>query len=220
MHFCSRSYVNGLFAAAAIGAALSVVPARADIYGYVDEKGVAHLSNVPRDHRYYLFKKEPEKTTFPGSSLVIINARPTAPRRTTNVNPSHRKQYAPLVSTVAKEHGLEPALLHAIIMVESGYNPKARSIKGASGLMQLMPETARRYHVADIWDPQQNLAGGARYLRYLLALFNNNLGLALAAYNAGENAVIQHGNRIPPYPETRNYVPRVMQHYHLYANVH
>jgi soluble lytic murein transglycosylase-like protein len=91
-------------------------------------------------------------------------------------------------------------------------------VKGASGLMQLMPETARRYHVTDIWDPKQNLSGGARYLRDLLAMFNNNLGLALAAYNAGENAVIQHGNRIPPYPETRSYVPRVMQHYHLYAN--
>ena len=198
-------------------AALAAAPAVADIYGYVDERGVAHLSNVPLDQRYYLFKKEPRQPSFPGSSLVVIDVSPPAPRRTTNVNPARRKQYAPLVSTVAKETGLEPALLHAVIMVESGYNPRALSVKGASGLMQLMPETARRYQVTDIWDPRQNLSAGARYLRDLLAMFNNNLGLALAAYNAGENAVIQHGNRIPPYPETRSYVPRVIQHYHLYT---
>ena len=192
-------------------------PASADIYGYVDERGVSHFSNVPLDQRYYLFKKDRRETTFPGSSLVIINVPGSVPRRTTHVNPANRKQYAPMVSTVAKENGLDPALLHAVITVESGYNPKARSSKGAAGLMQLMPATARRYQVTDIWDPRQNVSGGARYLRDLLAMFNNNIGLALAAYNAGENAVIQHGNRIPPYPETRSYVPRVMQHYHLYA---
>ena len=191
--------------------------AGADIYGYVDEKGVSHFSNVLLDHRYYLYKKENKVSTFPGSSLVIINVPGTVPRRTTNVNPAHRKQFAPMVSTVARENGLDPALLHAVITVESGYNPNAHSPKGAAGLMQLMPDTARRYQVADIWDPRQNVNGGARYLRDLLKMFNNNMGLALAAYNAGENAVIQHGNRIPPYPETRSYVPRVMQHYHLYA---
>lgn len=206
-----------LFYAVAIIMLLAAGPARADIYGFVDEKGVAHLSNVQLDHRYYLYKKERKQTTFPGSSLVIINVPGSVPRRTTNVNPAHRKQFAPMVSTVAKENGLDPALLHAVITVESGYNPKARSSKGAAGLMQLMPETARRYQVIDIWDPRQNVSGGARYLRDLLAMFNNNMGLALAAYNAGESAVIQHGNRIPPYPETRSYVPRVIQHYHLYA---
>ncbi len=205
-----------LWCAAAI-VMIAAGTARADIYGFVDESGVAHFSNVPLDHRYYLYKKERKETRFPGSSLVIINVPGTVPRRTTNVNPTHRKQFAPMVSTVAKETGLDPALLHAVITVESGYNPKARSPKGAAGLMQLMPETARRYKVTDIWDPRQNVSGGARYLRDLLAMFNNNMGLALAAYNAGETAVIQHGNRIPPYPETRSYVPRVMQHYHLYA---
>ncbi len=205
-----------LWCAAAI-VMIAAGTARADIYGFVDERGVAHFSNVPLDHRYYLYKKERKETRFPSSSLVIINVPGTVPRRTTNVNPTHRKQFAPMVSTVAKETGLDPALLHAVITVESGYNPKARSPKGAAGLMQLMPETARRYKVTDIWDPRQNVSGGARYLRDLLAMFNNNMGLALAAYNAGETAVIQHGNRIPPYPETRSYVPRVMQHYHLYA---
>lgn len=196
---------------------LAAGPARADIYGFVDERGVSHFSNVPLDQRYYLFKKNRTITTFSGSSMVIINAPGTVPRRTTNVNPAHRKQFAPMVATVAKEQGLDPALLHAVITVESGYNPKARSSKGAAGLMQLMPGTARRYQVTDIWDPRQNVSGGARYLRDLLAMFNNNMGLALAAYNAGESAVIQHGNRIPPYPETRSYVPRVIQHYHLYS---
>ncbi len=191
--------------------------ANADIYGYVDERGVTHFSNVPVDQRYYLFKKDRKETTFPGSSLVIINVPATTSRRTTHVNPVHRKQFSPLISVVAKENGLDPALLHAVITVESGYNPNARSPKGASGLMQLMPETARRYKVTDIWDPRQNMSGGARYLRDLLSMFNNNMSLALAAYNAGENAVIQYGNRIPPYAETRSYVPRVMQHYHLYA---
>jgi len=196
---------------------LAAGSARADVYGFVDEKGVSHFSNVPLDKRYYLYRKDRTITTFSGSSMVIINVPATVPRRTTNVSPAHRKQFAPMVSTVAKENGLDPALLHAVITVESGYNPKARSSKGAAGLMQLMPGTARRYQVTDIWDPRQNVSGGARYLRDLLAMFNNNMGLALAAYNAGESAVIQHGNRIPPYPETRSYVPRVMQHYHLYA---
>ena len=217
MHQFPRLAANSLCLAAAILASLAAGPARADIYGYVDENGVAHLSNVPLDHRYYLFKKERTETAFPGSSLVTINVPASPLRRTTRVNPVHRKQFAPLIFTAAKEHGIDPALLHAVIMVESGYNPKALSSKGAAGLMQLMPETARRYQVTDIWDPRQNVSGGARYLRDLLALFHNNLGLALAAYNAGETAVIQHGNRIPPYPETRSYVPRVIQHYHLYA---
>jgi len=138
-----------------------------------------------------------------------------APRRTTRVNPADRKHYTPLISAVAKEHKLDPALLHAVITVESGYNAKARSPKGAIGLMQLMPDTARRYEVADIWDPRDNLRGGARYLRDLLAAFNNNLSLALAAYNAGEGAVAHYGNKIPPFAETLAYVPRVLQQYHL-----
>lgn len=205
------------FRAVFVFALLAAAPVRADIYGFVDERGVAHLSNVPLDQRYYLYKKERTETAFPGSSLVIINVPGATPRRATRINPVQRKQFASLVATVAKEHGLDPALLHAVISVESGYNPKARSPKGAAGLMQLMPETARRYQVSDIWDPRQNMSGGARYLRDLLALFNNNVGLALAAYNAGETAVIENGNRIPPYAETRSYVPRVLQHYHLYS---
>jgi soluble lytic murein transglycosylase-like protein len=189
--------------------------ARADIYGYVDENGVAHLSNTPLDHRYYLFKKESRPALLPGGNDAVADVPVPAPRRTTRVNPADRKYYTPLISAVAKEQKLDPALLHAVITVESGYNPKARSPKGAIGLMQLMPDTARRYNVADIWDPRDNLRGGARYLRDLLAMYSDNLSLALAAYNAGEAAVAQYGNKIPPFAETLSYVPRVLQQYHL-----
>jgi soluble lytic murein transglycosylase-like protein len=208
---------NGLTAALLVAAALlgQARSALADIYGYVDERGVAHLSSVPLDHRYYLFKKESRATHLPGADAAMADVPVPAPRRTTHVNPVHRKQFTPLISTVAKEFKLEAALLHALITVESGYNPKAVSPKGAKGLMQLMPDTAQRYSVTDIWDPAENLRGGARYLRDLLAMFDNNLSLALAAYNAGEKAVVQYGNKIPPYAETRSYVPRVLQQYHL-----
>ena len=189
--------------------------ARADIYGFVDENGVAHLSNTPLDHRYYLFKKESRPALLPGTDDAMASLPVAAPRRTTRVNPADRKHYTPLISAVAREHQLDPALLHAVITIESGYNPKARSPKGAIGLMQLMPHTARRYEVADIWDPGENVRGGARYLRDLLAAFNNNLSLALAAYNAGEGAVAHYGNKIPPFAETLSYVPRVLQQYHL-----
>jgi soluble lytic murein transglycosylase-like protein len=124
--------------------------------------------------------------------------------------------YDRMVNKIARTYGLESALLHAVITVESRYSPKAVSRKGAAGLMQLMPETAKRYGVADPLDPLQNLRGGARYLRYLLKKYNNDRNLALAAYNAGEASVAKYGNRIPPYPETTNYVPRVMGYYRKY----
>ncbi len=125
----------------------------------------------------------------------------------------HKKQYAPMIKKVAKKVKLSPELLHAVVQAESAYNPKAKSSAGAMGLMQLMPGTASRYGVANAWDPSQNLEGGARYLRDLLDMFKNNIRLALAAYNAGENAVKKYGNRIPPYPETQNYVRKVIDFY-------
>lgn len=197
---------------------LWAVPAQADLYGYVDEKGVAHFSNYQVDSRHYLYRKDRKDGVMPGSNLVITTMPQAASRRMLRIDPARRLRYAPLIAETAHAHQLSPALLHAVVTVESGYNPSARSTKGAIGLMQLMPATAQRYAVKDIWDPRQNLAGGARYLRYLLGMFNNDLPLALAAYNAGEGAVLQHGRRIPPYPETRNYVPRVLQHYQVYAD--
>ena len=194
-------------------------PAGADLYGYVDEKGVAHLSRVPLHEGYYLFKKEPPEPLRDEPMAVIPDFPVPAAARTAHVNPAYRKQYGPLVTAVARKHQLDVALLHAIITVESGYNPKAQSSKGAIGLMQLMPETARRYAVKNIWDPRDNLNGGAQYLRDLLVIFNNNLSLALAAYNAGEAAVVQAGNKIPPFAETRSYVPRVLAHYNSYRSL-
>ena len=124
-----------------------------------------------------------------------------------------RALYSSQVLAAAKETSVEPALIHAVISVESGYNPAARSYAGAVGLMQLMPQTAERYGVTNRLDPEQNIRGGARYLRDLKAMFANNLQLVLAAYNAGENAVMKYGKRIPPYRETIAYVPKVMGHY-------
>ena len=208
----------GLCCVIAAVASLAAGPVHADIYGFVDERGVTHFSNSPLDHRYYLFKRERKDAAAPGSKMVLSNVPYSRPRRAIQVNPAHRGEFGSMVSLAAKLHGLDPALLHAVVTVESAYNPKALSRRGAAGLMQLMPATASRYSVNDIWDPRQNLNGGARYLRDLLGMFNNDLSLALAAYNAGEGAVIQHGNRIPPYPETRTYVPQVLQHYKLYAD--
>jgi soluble lytic murein transglycosylase-like protein len=122
-------------------------------------------------------------------------------------------RYQAQIARAAREAQVDPRLMHAVITVESGYNPTAVSPKGASGLMQLMPDTARRYGATNLFDPGQNLRAGAQYLRDLLELFSDDLNLVLAAYNAGENAVHRYGNRIPPYAETQAYVPRVLQHY-------
>src|SRR4029450_9078438 len=115
-----------------------------------------------------------------------------------------------LIDRVASEVPVSPQLLHAVIAVESSYDARAVSPKGAKGLMQLMPDTARRFGVSDPFDPEQNVRAGATYLRSLLDLFEGDTRLALAAYNAGENAVIRSGNRIPDFAETQAYVPRVL----------
>ena len=115
-----------------------------------------------------------------------------------------------IVLRVAQEVEVSPHLLHAIIAVESAYDARAVSRKGAQGLMQLMPATARRFGVTDPFDPHDNVRGGARYLKTLLTQFNGDLQLTLAAYNAGEQAVFRHGNRVPPFAETQKYVPKVI----------
>ena len=113
-----------------------------------------------------------------------------------------------LVDSIAAQHGLQPQLVHSVIKVESDYNPNAVSPKGALGLMQLIPSTARRFGVSDAFDPAENIQGGVRYLVYLLDFFHNDYSLALAAYNAGEAAVVKYGG-VPPYSETRNYLVQV-----------
>jgi soluble lytic murein transglycosylase-like protein len=118
-----------------------------------------------------------------------------------------------MVGDIARQYGLDPYLLHAMIKVESGYNPRALSAKGARGLMQLMPDTAHRFRVSDAFNPRENIRGGAEYVQWLLELFHGDVELALAGYHAGEQAVIRAGYRIPAYAETQNYVPRVLSHY-------
>jgi soluble lytic murein transglycosylase-like protein len=124
-----------------------------------------------------------------------------------------RTKYDPIIERHAARHGVDPTLVRAVIQVESGFDPTSVSHKGARGLMQLMPATARRFGVKSIHDPDQNIAGGVEYLSLLLRMFNGDLHRALAAYNAGENAVIRYGG-IPPYSETREYVRRALTVYY------
>jgi soluble lytic murein transglycosylase-like protein len=210
-----RSQVFGLVLLAAVAA-----PCHADIYAFLDENGIAHFSDFPLDSRYQLYMKTKppvEPTVAAAAPAVPLPETQQAAEARTPIRPLQAgKRYADMIAKVAHEQKLEPALLHAVIAVESAYNAHARSPKGATGLMQLMPDTAKRYGVTDLLNPLENLRAGARYLRDLLAMFNNNLRLVLAAYNAGEGAVIRSGHAIPNYPETRAYVPRVLQHYELY----
>jgi soluble lytic murein transglycosylase-like protein len=190
-----------------LGYGLSL-PAWADIYAYTDADGTVSFSNIPADEGYTVLLEELQ----PAGAA----AAPAAVARKHKTGLARKSGYDQVVDEVSRTHGLESALLHAVISVESSYNPKAVSRKGAAGLMQLMPRTAKRYGVADAFDPRQNLNGGALYLKDLLRMFNNDTSLALAAYNAGEHAVMKHGNRIPPYRETLRYVPRVMDLYQRY----
>lgn len=173
------------------------------IYGFVDEEGVERFTNIPDDKRYRVLLRD---RLAPATSALKV------PRGVFAL-PSGQRPFSEAISEVSRRIGVDAALLHAVISVESGYRDGAVSPKGASGLMQLMPATARRYGLTSLFDPAGNIQAGARYLRDLLAMFDNDVELALAAYNAGENAVIRHGRRIPPYAETRRYVPLVLAHY-------
>lgn len=180
----------------------------ADIYAFKDADGTLHFSNVPQDKRYALLMRTPKEAPARADSSAPAGERSVRPAPA--IDPQLRARVAGLIDDTARTLNMDAALLHAVIAVESGYNPSAVSPKGAIGLMQLMPATARRYGVADPYDPAQNIRGGAQYLRDLMSRFDNDLKLTLAAYNAGEQAVARYGNTIPPYKETLNYVPRVM----------
>ncbi len=195
----------------------------ADIYVYRDENGVTNATNIMPPSRYKIDKIFRDNSR---SSVAKINPAQSNPayiktaRGTINtlplaVAPSSAEVRA-IMAEAASAFNLDKALVRAIIQTESAFNVHATSVKGARGLMQLMPETAARYGVRDIFDPEQNIWGGTRYFRDLLVQFNQELPLALAAYNAGENAVIRHGG-IPPYPETQNYVKKVMTLHQQYG---
>lgn len=182
--------------------------ANADVYALKNDKGVTHFTNAPShgDKRYQRVLHIP-KVVSTGKFVARKTNEPVwvvAPRS---------DAYGEDIARVAEAYRVDEALIKAVIQAESGFRPAAVSHKGAMGLMQLMPATARRYGVEDPYDPAQNIHGGTRYLRDLLDLFNNNPELAVAAFNAGENAVIRHGHKIPPYRETLAYVPKVMAIY-------
>lgn len=173
--------------------------ARADVFVREDAEQV-HLTDTRPDDGFVLLLREP---SAPHS---MPPDRQPASRR-------NRRLLDAQIRVAADTVGLDANLLHAVVATESAYRSQARSPKGARGLMQLMPDTARRYGVHDAYDPGQNLLGGALYLRDLLRRYDTDVELALAAYNAGEGAVERHGRRIPPYRETRRYVPAVLQRY-------
>ena len=180
-----------------------VFPSSAGIYKYVDEKGVIHFTNCPRDPKFKLYIRESKEDVGDenqSSSVSYIK---------------DSNQFDSLISELSKKYQLDFALIKAIIRAESGFNPTAVSRKGAKGLMQLMPDTALRMNVSNIFNPRENMDGGVRYFKYLLSLFNNDLRLSLAAYNAGEN-VVGELRSIPPYRETIDYVKRVMSYYQSY----
>jgi soluble lytic murein transglycosylase-like protein len=214
------------FAVALVLATSWLAAARAEVWGYVDDKGVAHFAAEKVDERYELFFRggesfDTEKGVATPRSVAVPSASHSKLIAFFEISPSY-KQVKHHLREASNEHGVDIELLQALIATESGFDPGAVSPKGAVGLMQIMPATAQRYGVrADrktpvsqkLFDPRTNVRTGTRYLRDLIRMFPNRLELALAAYNAGEGAVQRAGNRIPDYRETQNYVKTVMQLY-------
>lgn len=179
--------------------------AHADIYSFVDEDGTIRFSDSPDDPRYKLYLRVPKGGKAP---LVPGLRSPFSADLSTRPYQEH-------VLNAARAHNIDPALVHAVITIESNYNVQAVSPKGALGLMQVMPTTGLRYGInaKQLRQPETNIRTGTRYLADLLRMFDGDLELALAGYNAGEQAVIKYGHRIPPYRETQAYVPRVLELY-------
>ena len=171
--------------------------AEVKIYSFIDESGERHYTDQPDDNRYRLMVDPKRERTFSGARYdAKLLARASI--------------YDPIIERAAASQAIEANLLRAVIVVESGFNSRALSPRGAVGLMQLMPATARRFGASDLYDPRQNVLAGASYLRFLIDRFGHDVRLALAAYNAGEEAVSRSGGHIPPYSETQAYVPRVI----------
>jgi soluble lytic murein transglycosylase-like protein len=191
--------------------------AHADIYRFQNAEGSTVFSDIrPTGRKYEVVVKSPRP---PAQRTRADEDGARAAAVLPRISALDRARYAVHINEAARANHVDPALIHAVISAESGYNAAARSPKGALGLMQLMPDTARRYSVRNSLDPVQNIYGGVRYLADLLRMFNNDLKLVIAAYNAGENAVVKYGNRVPPYAETRAYVPRVLGYYRKYRGL-
>jgi len=173
---------------------MGVSPAFADIYRYVDAQGKVHFTDTPTHGRYDMYMKE------------------EAPVKASN------RSYLDIIRRHATSYQLEEALVKAVIKVESDYQPRVVSRKGAQGLMQLIPQTAKDLKVSNPFDPYENIRGGSEYLRMMLDLFNNDVELALAAYNSGPSTVKRYGG-IPPYDETQKYVKKVKRYLDYYRQV-
>ena len=196
----------------AIAAVLCMTNQRAwaDIYQYTDEAGVVHFSNVSVGNakKFKKVRSEPKHVAY--ANQASSSQYPQQQATISSVNmPS---TYTDIIKDACDRHGVDPALVHAIVKVESDFNPYAMSRKGAMGLMQLMPETAVNMNVRNTFSPDENIDGGVRYLRYLIDRYEGNLSLALAAYNAGETAVKRWGT-VPPFAETQSYVQRILKLY-------
>jgi soluble lytic murein transglycosylase len=187
------------------------VSSRATIYSYIDESGVVHFSNVPTDPKYRpVVRLKPRSGNHDRRGQVLI------PGFSGDWQP-HPDSFDPLIKKAASRYQVDPHLVKAVIRAESNFDYLAVSKKGALGLMQLMPATATDMEVADPFDPQDNINGGTRYLRKMLGLFNGNLRLALAAYNAGPAKVISIGG-VPRWQETMTYIQKVQYYYQGYQN--
>jgi soluble lytic murein transglycosylase-like protein len=185
-----------------LGVVAAPTLAQADVYSFTDANGVEHFSNVPADSRYRLLI---------ATSADGLAAAPTKEHAIDWL--ARSAQYDGVIKGAAHDATIQAQLVRAVIVVESGFNPRAVSKKGAIGLMQLQPATAKRYGVKNIYDPGENVRAGAHYLSDLLVRFDSNMELALAAYNAGEEAVERYGRHVPPFRETLAYVPSVMKVY-------
>ena len=172
--------------------------AHADIYKFVDANG-----------RYFYTNKSGMGSEY----RLIIKTPPKTYAADLKRMPANRHKYSELIQRVAERHQMDSKLIHAVIQAESAYNPKAVSPVGAVGMMQLMPDTARRYGVVDRYDVEQNIDAGTRYLKDLLVMFGADLKLAVAGFNAGEGAVLRYNRTVPPYRETQNYVQQVLSLY-------
>jgi soluble lytic murein transglycosylase-like protein len=216
----------GLTAALAALLAVAAPAARADVYSFVEEDGTVRFSNQPDDPRYKLYLRDPAEYKLRETKEFRNLRNPGDYRlraqwgKKTDSDPLENplllgKPFQEHVIFAAKDTQVDPALIHAVITAESNYNPNAVSNKGAQGLMQLMPDTARRYGVKpkEIKLPEKNIMAGAQYLADLIRMFDGDLKLALAGYNAGENVVVRYGRKVPPYAETQAYVPRVLRVY-------
>ena len=209
MHPSLRSAVaaRNLVLASALILAVVAPAAEADVWKFVDRHGVVHLS---------------DRRMGPGSELLVrgkkrVKKASVSSRNALGDLKVNEKRYTRLIDRVSRELSLDRNLIHAVVRVESAFDPQAVSRTGAVGLMQLMPGTAQLYGVRDSRNPTQNVYAGVLHLRKLIQQFNDVV-LALAAYNAGENAVINYGYAVPPYPETQNYVRKVLTFYRQYSN--